>query len=160
MAQAGLVENTRRGHFKATRRGLDVLARNPSRVNNELLMEFEEFRQFRERRRESDPLLRTAGLRSSTQLTPEQSGSTPEEMIAEAVTEITDSIQAELLEKIMGSPPYLFEKLVVDLLLRMGYGGARTDAGRTVGGTGDGGVDGIINEDALGLDVVYVQAKR
>jgi restriction system protein len=77
-----------------------------------------------------------------------------------AQAELRRQLAEDLLERVMKSPPSFFERLVVDLLLRMGYGGSREDAGRTIGKAGDGGVDGVINEDRLGLDVIYIQAKR
>ena len=84
----------------------------------------------------------------------------PEKSIDENYQQIRTELAADLLEKIKSNSPGFFEKLVVDLLVKMGYGGSREDAGRAVGGSGDGGIDGIINEDRLGLDVVYIQAKR
>jgi restriction system protein len=85
---------------------------------------------------------------------------TPEERIESASKEIEEDLRAELLDRVLKMSPAFFEKVVVDLLLAMGYGGAGADSGKRIGRTGDGGVDGVINEDALGLDIVYIQAKR
>ena len=88
------------------------------------------------------------------------SRATPEELIDSAYQEITDELRSTLLNRITAASPTFFEKLVLDLLIAMGYGGSKADAGQRVGRTGDGGIDGIINEDPLGLDIVYLQAKR
>ena len=87
-------------------------------------------------------------------------GNTTEESIEEKYQRIRDGLAVELLQKIKDNTPAFFEKLVVDLLVKMGYGGSREDAGKAVGRSGDGGIDGIINEDRLGLDAIYIQAKR
>jgi restriction system protein len=159
LSQAGLVEPTRRGHFRITDRGRAVLAENPVRVDNKLLLRFPEFESFK-RRRNTDEAGDTAGSVVTTPMPTEGVRATPEELIAAAHQEITEELQSALLRRILSARPEFFEDLVVDLLLAMGYGGSRADAGQRVGRTGDGGIDGIINEDPLGLDVVYVQAKR
>jgi restriction system protein len=159
LVQAGLLEITRRAYFQLTPRGSEVLARFPTRVDNELLMQFAEFRAFRTRsrprsRQRSDSAVEGLPL---GELAPTD---TPEDRIETAYTEITDELRAALLDGVTKGTPTFFEKVVVDLLTGMGYGGSRTDAGRRVGKTADGGIDGIINEDPLGLDIVYLQAKR
>jgi restriction system protein len=158
LSQAGLLDITRRGHFKATPRGLEILARHPERVDNEVLVQFPEFLAFRERSRtRSDTPQRTLDVYSLDDLAP---SATPEERIEAAHGEITNELRAALLDRVMRGTPHFFEKVVVDLLTSMGYGGSRPDAGRRVGKTADGGIDGVINEDPLGLDIVYLQAKR
>ena len=145
LSQAGVLEITRRGHFRATPRGLEILARHPGRVDNELLMRFPEFLAFRERSRSrSDRPERIADVYSLDDLAP---SATPEERIEAAYGEITNELRAALLDRVVKGTPLFFEKVVVDLLTSMGYGGARPDAGRRVGKTADGGIDGVINED-------------
>lgn len=158
LVQAGLLEATRRAHFKATQRGRGVLARNLEHIGNELLLEFSEFRDFRARRRTDDTT--SILLQPAPVAAPIPTRSTPEELIEAAHREITNELRATLLTRIMDATPTFFEKLVIDLLIAMGYGGSTSEAGQRVGRTGDGGIDGIINEDPLGLDVVYIQAKR
>jgi restriction system protein len=159
LVEAGLLEITRRAHFKLTPRGSDVLAKHRGKIDNEVLMQFAQFREFRARSRSRpgngfEPLLEAVPIR---ELAP---ASTPDDRIEVAYTEITNELRAALLDGIMSSTPQFFEKVVVDLLTSMGYGGSRANAGRRVGKTADGGIDGIINEDPLGLDIVYLQAKR
>lgn len=149
LVQAGLLDITRRAHFRVTPRGLEVLRKNPNRVDNELLMQFAEFRAFRERSRSrSDGPERHADVYTLTDLVP---ATTPEERVEAAYTEIRSELQTALLARVTRASPQFFENV---------YGGARANAGRRIGKTGDGGIDGIINEDPLGLDIVYLQAKR
>jgi restriction system protein len=159
LVQAGLLKITRRAHFRLTPRGSEVLARHRAKVDNEFLMQFAEFREFRARSRSrpgdgSEPSSEVLPLR---ELVP---ALTPEDRIEVAYTEITNELQVALLDGVMKGTPQFFEKVVVDLLTSMGYGGSRANAGRRVGKAADGGIDGIINEDPLGLDIVYLQAKR
>jgi restriction system protein len=160
LVQAGLLESTRRAHFRVTPRGSEVLAKRPDRVSNDLLMHFPEVRDFRARSRSRpgnggmEPI---SEVLSTEDLVP---SATPEERIEAAYTEITNELRAAILDRITGGTPRFFEKVVVDLLTGMGYGGSRANAGRRVGKTADGGIDGVINEDPLGLDIVYLQAKR
>jgi restriction system protein len=159
LVQAGLLEITRRAHFTLTPRGSEVMARHPAKVDNELLMQFAEFREFRERSRSrpGNGSERISEVLPLGELVP---ATTPEDRIETAYTEITNELRAALLDGVTKGTPQFFEKVVVDLLTSMGYGGSRANAGRRVGKTADGGIDGIINEDPLGLDVVYLQAKR
>jgi restriction system protein len=159
LVQACLLEITRRAHFKLTPRGAEVLARRPTKVDNELLMQFAEFREFRVRSR-SRPGERSLAVAEGLPLSELTPTSTPEDRIEIAYNEITDELRAALLDGVTKGTPRFFEKVVVDLLTSMGYGGSRANAGRRVGKTADGGIDGIINEDPLGLDIVYLQAKR
>ena len=148
MKKAMLLESPRRGYFKITERGMAVLSKNPQEINVKFLEQFEEFRQFRALRREKPKIVE------------EELGRTPEEALENAYQNLRDDLANDLLEQIKNSPPGLFESIVVDLLVKMGYGGSRKDAGQAIGRSGDEGIDGIIKEDRLGLDIIYIQAKR
>jgi len=150
LSKAGLLQVPRRGFFRITDRGRDVLSANPDRIDVAYLKRFPEFLAFQSPGRAEQQ-------RPST---PEQQEQTPEERLESSYQELRDELAQELLGRIKRCSPEFFERLVVDLLVAMGYGGTRKDAGRAVGRRGDGGIDGIINEDRLGLDVVYIQAKR
>lgn len=164
LKQAGLLESPKRGLFKITDRGKSVLASNPPSVNAGLLLQFEEFRAFRARRREgtSDVSLPPNGVPESFELLTDDlsTDQTPEDLLASAYQRLRNNLEIELMEQVKASSPAFFERLVIDLLVSMGYGGSRQDAGRAIGKSGDGGIDGIIKEDKLGLDVIYIQAKR
>lgn len=151
MKKAGLLELPRRGYFRITDRGLEVLKRNPPRIDVKFLFQFKEFREFRVFRREKTTV--QEGVK-------EEQGRTPEEILGDAYQNLRDSLANDLLEQIKSSPPSLFENIVIDLLVKMGYGGSRKDAGEAIGKTGDEGIDGIIKEDPLGLDIIYIQAKK
>jgi len=157
LVQAGLLEATKRAHFKITDRGKKSLAESPPRLDVEYLSQFAEFVQFKERGR-------LPGTEASTSVgetpsVPLQS-ETPDELLRSTVKQIETALKKELLDRILAAPPAFFESLIVALLLAMGYGGSREEAGKIVGRSGDGGIDGVIDQDALGLDRVYVQAKR
>lgn len=154
LAKAGLLESTRRGHFRITARGQEVLDANPDRVDNEFLNQFEEFRRFRER-----PSPGVNGASAAAVTVPEQPG-TPDDIMRAAHRQIDAALAQDLLDRIRSAPPDFFERVIVNLLLGMGFGGSVSDAGRAIGRSGDDGVDGVIDQDALGLDRVYVQAKR
>jgi len=151
--QAGLVEAIKRGHYKATSRGLETLAANPARIDNAFLGRFPEFRDFKSRSSKADP-----SDRGATQIA--TNGETPEDAVQAAMAQINDALAVEVLTAVQGVSPSRFEQLIVDLLIAMGYGGGDQSMGTRIGRSGDGGIDGVINEDALGLDAVYVQAKR
>lgn len=155
LSQAHLVEITRRGHFRITDRGRSVLKSSPSRIDNKLLMQFEEFRLFKAKSNE----LSEVETPTSSGL-PEDQKRTPDETMRTAQLQIETALAQDLLDRIREAPPEFFERLIVALLLGMGYGGATSTAGRALGRTGDDGVDGVIDQDALGLDRVYIQAKR
>jgi restriction system protein len=151
LKQAGLLSCPHRGSFRITNTGFDLLQEGPKSIDVKLLERYPSFLEFRNRRRDSD----------STPLeTLSESGETPEDALADAYRKLRGTPEAELLQQIEESSPTFFEQLVVDLLVKMGYGGSRQDAGRAIGRIGDGGIDGIINEDRLGSDVIYIQAKR
>lgn len=157
LKQAGLIESPRRGVFCISKRGQELLAQAPAAVDLALLDRYPEFREFRTRRRDrgaSDQII------SEVREPKEATRDTPEDSLAAAYTNLRKSLEQELLEQVYSSSAAFFEQLVIDLLVKMGYGGSRRDAGKAIGQSGDEGVDGIINEDKLGLDVIYVQAKR
>jgi restriction system protein len=155
LSKARLIDITRRGHFTISPRGRSLLAGNPSQINNHLLMQFEEFRRFRERSNE-------VSNHSDLVAAPldEDQKQTPDEAMRLAHNQIDTALGQDLLDRIREAPPEFFERLIVNLLLSMGYGGSTEEAGRTLGRAGDDGVDGVIDQDALGLDRVYIQAKR
>jgi restriction system protein len=136
-----------------------LLAKNPQRIGVELLDQYAEFRAFRTRRRggATDLAPQHTTLPVEKELPPDL---TPEDQLASAYRRLREDLEFDLLEQVKESSPAFFEQLVIDLLVAMGYGGSRQDAGRAIGKSGDGGIDGIIKEDKLGLDVIYVQAKR
>jgi restriction system protein len=153
MKKAGLLEATRRGHFRITPRGEDLLKKRPPAINVKLLQQYPEFLEFQQ-------LKGTRRGKSSSEGSDDASTGTPSERLEAAYQDLGDALADELLAKLKGSSAAFFERLVVDLLVKMGYGGSRADAGRAVGRSGDRGIDGIIKEDRLGLDAVYIQAKR
>jgi restriction system protein len=155
LTKAGLVEITRRGHFKITDRGKIALRSNPRRIDNSFLTQFEEFQNFvngSQQEGEAIPSPASPSIDSRTK--------TPDEIMREAHREIDASLAQDLLHRVRGARPDFFERLIVNLLLSMGFGGSVSDAGRALGRSGDDGVDGVIDQDALGLDRVYIQAKR
>jgi restriction system protein len=156
LKQAGLVDVTRRAHFRASERGRSVLSSNPSKIDNTFLSQFDEFNQFRHRQAEPAGDQSNVEAVSST----EADEKTPDEAMRTAYRQINAALGQELLDRILTAPPEFLERLIVALLLAMGYGGSTEDAGRAIGGSGDDGVDGVIDQDPLGLDRVYVQAKR
>ncbi|EED33280.1 restriction endonuclease [gamma proteobacterium NOR5-3] len=151
MKQAGLLEYPSRGKFRITDAGLSLLAQQPERVDNSVLESFDAFLEFKGRKSEK-------GAEMVVVDTTE--GETPEEALESAYTKLRADLEAEVLAHAKAVSPGYFEQLVVDLLVAMGYGGNRADAARAVGQSNDEGIDGVINEDALGLDVIYLQAKR
>ncbi|MCL6553452.1 MAG: restriction endonuclease [Firmicutes bacterium] len=151
MKKAGLLESSRRGWVRITSRGLDVLKEQPQRIDVAFLERFEEFRAFR-------ALRKTTALTDQALATGDEPS--PEELLAKAYETLKQGVLAELLDQVRQASPAFFERLVVELLVRMGYGGSFEEAARAVGRSGDEGIDGIIKEDRLGLDVVYIQAKR
>ena len=162
LAQAKLLEITRRAHFRITDRGREVLHENPARVDVRLLERFPEFNEFKKRARDSQSSGFASSTTSEVTTKPEiaERLATPDELLRATITDIEAALSSELLDRILAAPPVFFEELIVTLLLRMGYGGQREEAGRAIGKSGDGGIDGVIDQDPLGLDRVYLQAKR
>ncbi|GIV86879.1 MAG: restriction endonuclease [Chloroflexus sp.] len=153
LKKAGLLESTRRGYYRITDRGQQVLRQNPPRIDSTFLRRFPEFIEF-----QRTTQLSTDDIRNENE--EDSKPRTPEETIETAYQKLRESLTAELLQLIKERSPSFFERLVIDLLIKMGYGGTRKDAGEALGKTGDGGIDGIIKEDRLGLDIIYIQAKR
>jgi len=168
LQKAGLIEANGRGRFRLTSRGKEVLESKPKRIDMEFLKQFPEYNAF------------AAGAKGSTDGADASEGgatapavdvpraknstisalSTPEEQLEASHAALRSNLAQDLLEKVKSCSPRFFEELVVDLLVAMGYGGSRKDAGKAVGQSGDEGIDGIIKEDRLGLDLVFIQAKR
>ena len=154
LKKAGLLEYPSRAFFQITSRGLELLKTKPEKITTSLLKQYPEYLEF-------------VGI---TEIVSKQSDSvtetmadnqqTPEELLEYSYQEIRGNLALEILEKVKSCPPDFFEKLVVELLVKMGYGGSIKEAGRAIGKTGDEGIDGIIKEDRLGLDTIYIQAKR
>jgi restriction system protein len=151
LQKAGLLESTRRSYFRISDRGKQFLEKKPANINMNVLKQFPEYLEF-------------LGLNSSENAiangTQNHTTKTPEEMLESSYLEIRRELAQELLIKIKQSSPSFFERVVVELLVRMGYGGSIKDAGQATQLTNDEGIDGIIKEDKLGLDVIYIQAKR
>jgi restriction system protein len=156
MKKAGLLENPSRGKIRITHEGNAVLAERLPRIDCIYLKKYPAFVAFwQQKRASSTPAMAVATING-----PQVDEQTPDESIESAYQDIRDALADDLLEQVGNSSPLFFERLVLDLLLAMGYGGALPDAGTHLGRTGDGGIDGIINEDKLGLDIICVQAKR
>jgi len=153
LKKACLIEDPKRASFKITKRGLDLLAEKPTEINTKYLERYEEFIVFRTKK-VNDDASKDESLQS------DQVEKTPEESIEYGYSKLKESISEEILGKIKECSPAFFEKLVIELMVKMGYGGTLKEAGKVMGKTGDGGIDGMIKEDKLGLDVIYVQAKR
>jgi len=152
LKKSGLLTSPRRGVIKISNRGRDILHQNPDKIDNKFLEQFREYQEFKVFRHDTN---RTREKNNA--VSPEL---TPEEILENSYQDLRNQLAYDLLERIMQCPPDFFERLVVDLLVAMGYGGSRSDAGQAVGKSGDDGIDGIIKEDRLGLDVVNIQAKR
>lgn len=150
LKKAGLLEDTRRSYFRITDKGAEVLAKSPAEINIKFLQQFSEFNEFRKKKDEGE----------EEQVIQEETSQTPQELLEYGYQKIKRDLAQELIELVKKASPRFFEQLVVELLLKMGYGGSLKDAGKAIGQSGDGGIDGIIKEDKLGLDVIYIQAKR
>jgi restriction system protein len=153
LKKAGLLESPRRGALRVTARGQQILDDNPTRIDVKYLDRFPEFIEFRDASRNN----RATATTESVAIATEQ---TPEEALELAHQSLRLSLAQDILSRILSCSPTFFERLVVELLVKMGYGGSRRDAGERIGQSGDGGIDGIIKEDRLGLDTIYIQAKR
>lgn len=148
MKMALLIENPRRGIFRITGRGKSILEQSPPSIDLKFLRQFSEYVDAREKPK-SDSSTVTA-----------EEAQTPEEQIEQAYETLRENLAGELLQQLKSASPSFFEKVVVDVIVRMGYGGSLKDAGQAIGRSGDEGIDGVINEDRLGLDSIYIQAKR
>ena len=151
LAKAGLVEPTRRGHFIITQRGKDALIAASETIDNNYLKQFDEFKTFQGLSNDNKSVIAQEQETTKT---------TPDEELRLAYKKINTALQTDILSKVRTVTPTFFEELIVELLLAMGYGGAVEDAGRALGRTGDNGIDGVIDQDPLGVDQIYIQAKR
>ena len=150
LKKAGLLDSPSRGLYKVTPRGLEALDQNNQKINLKYLKQFEEYSQGNSG---------TSNAKEKDEQKPSDT-LTPSEHIEIGYQRIREELEEELLAKIKEASPVFFERLVVEVLVAMGYGGSRKDAGQTLGQSGDGGIDGVIKEDRLGLDAIYIQAKR
>lgn len=157
LMKAGLLSSPARGQFTITPTGRDLLASNPATITRAMLEQYPSFVSFVGNKPDGTGEQATMSVTAAATVTENQ---TPEERIEAALTELMSELRSDLLDQILQQSPAFFEQLIVDLLVAMGYGGSHEDAAKRLGGTGDGGVDGVINEDRLGLDRIYVQAKR
>lgn len=154
LKMAGLIENVRRGIFKITDRGLNVLKQDPTEINIGFLKQYPEYSEKVHRKipeDHPDKDIQKAEVNESR---------SPEEQLEDAYETIRDNLANEVLTQLKAGSPEFFEKVVVEVLVKMGYGGSRKDAGQAIGRSGDEGIDGIIKEDRLGLDIIYIQAKK
>jgi len=152
MKKAGLLSDPRRGYLQITERGQDVLHKKPAKIDLQFLRQFPEFLEFQAPNRDDDePTM--ADMQ-------DVSSETPEELLASAYLKLRKQLESDLLASVKSCSPEFFERLVVTLLTAMGYGGSLADAGKAIGKSGDGGIDGVIKEDKLGLDLLFIQAKK
>lgn len=152
LTKARLLTSTGRSMFRITERGIAALKSNPQQINISFLRQYPEFIEFIGGR--------PNGKSETSQEIIEKTSQTPQEILESSYQSLRQDLAQELLDHIKSNSPKFFESLVIDLLISMGYGGSRKDAGQAVGQVGDGGIDGIIKEDKLGLDAIYLQAKR
>ena len=153
LRKAGLLSLPQRGIMEITERGKKVLSENPTSINVKYLEQFPEFVEFRTVSEEEDD-----GKVAVKAV--DAAHGTPEEVLEEAHSQLKGQILADIVDRLKSCSPQFFEEVVIDTAVKMGYGGSRKDAGKAIGKSGDEGIDGIINEDRLGLDVIYLQAKR
>ena len=152
LKKAGLIAQIKRSYLSLTQLGQTALNSKPAQINIKYLEQFPDYLSFKENL--------STNSQTETKSNEAESTSTPEEILENAYSKLNASLVVVILENIMQCSPNFFERLVVELLLSMGYGGTRAGAGRAIGQSGDGGIDGIIDEDRLGLDAIYIQAKR
>ncbi len=153
LQRAGPLASPRRGSLQITARGIEVLGEGRTSIDVSYLQKFPEFVAFTKRKNSKGP---GKQIVEQDHVAP----ATPQEQLENACQQITADLAHQLLERVLDNPPEFFEQLVIDLLLAMGYGGSREAAGRAIGKSGDEGIDGVVQEDRLGLDLIYLQAKR
>ncbi len=158
MRRAGLISVVRRGIYELTAEGASVLGNRPSRIDMKYLESFPSYVNWRKRSLRSDD--EDVGISGPADGAQETISTNPEEQIEQSHKELTATVEADLLDRLRAVTPAQFEQIIVDLLVAMGYGGGRSEMAKAVGRSGDNGVDGVVREDKLGLDVVYMQAKR
>jgi len=152
LKKSGLIDSPRRGYIQITKRGKEVLKEKPNEINVKFLRRFPEFLEFQSSKKEENL--------SDGSLFEETKQQTPAELLETGYQSIRKSLEQEILSKLKSVHPSFFEKIVIQLLVKMGYGGSIQDAGKAIGRSGDEGIDGVIKEDKLGLDTIYIQAKR
>ncbi|MBL1459087.1 MAG: restriction endonuclease [Methylophaga sp.] len=155
LKQAGLVRYTRKAHYIATEEGQEALRQQPDRIDTAFLRRYPAFQEFRNRK----------SVASNSSNSPDVSATereieTPDETLRAAHKQINDALSVDLIDRVREATPQFFEELIVGLLLAMGYGGTSEDAARALGGSGDNGIDGVVDQDPLGVDQIYIQAKR
>lgn len=153
LTKAGLLETVSHGTFKITEEGKKVLSKKPKEITNQFLMQYPAFAEW------TKPA-KSAEKAKAPDAVPPEEHETPEDTLDRVHADLMGKFEGDLLDRVKACSPPFFEQLVVDLLVKMGYGGSREEAGKVLGGPGDGGIDGVINEDRLGLDIICVQAKR
>lgn len=152
LKKAGLISSPKRAHFQITDRGREILNHKPAKIDVKYLRQFPEFVEFlAPTKDDTEPALTNVD---------EASNKTPEELLASGYLSLRKQLESDLLARVKMCSPDFFERMVVRLLTTMGYGGSLTDAGKAIGRSGDGGIDGVIKEDKLGLDLLYIQAKK
>ncbi len=156
LKQAGLISPTRRAHFVLTDRGRRALNSGQQRIDNRFLLQFPEFQDFKSRSKSDNE----AEPQTPILLAEDSTAETPDEIMRKAHRQVLDQLMVEMIDRVVEAPPEFFERLIVELLVAMGFGGTVESAGQAIGRAGDNGVDGVIDQDALGLDRIYIQAKR
>jgi restriction system protein len=157
--RAGLLDRPKRGVYVISENGRKVAERKPTIIDRDYLMQFPQFAEFAQATG-TRKTLKNEGNGLDHESEPTAKNKTPEELIGSAYEQLHATLRKEILDQVKKMDPFLFEKLVIDLLVAMGYGGSREEAAKVTKASGDEGIDGVINEDRLGLDVIYVQAKR
>jgi restriction system protein len=160
LRKAGLIESVRRGHNRITDAGRTVLTDPPSCIDSTFLTQFSSFQEFREKSEHTSTSGDATDATTVDITAVEEVHGTPDEIIHAQTAVLNAALRKDLTEQVLAMDPDQFEQLVVDLLVAMGYGGSVVDAGRAIGRSNDGGIDGVIKEDVLGLDTIYIQAKR
>lgn len=157
LKKAGLINNTKWGYFQITDRGHSVLSKKPSQIDIAFLRQYPEFIEFQSPKKVHGGSVAAENVNTASN---GDSPQTPEETLADGYLKLRKQVEGDVLDRVKSSPPEFFERLVVRLLTSIGYGGSLADAGTAIGKSGDGGIDGVIKEDKLGLDLLYIQAKR
>jgi len=158
LTKAGLLKATKRAHFVITERGIQALQDTNAVINNDYLKQFDEFVAFKEQKNEASES-QSANTQETTN-TSTTSEVTPDEALRAAYKTINDALTSELLSRTREVTPAFFEDLLIELLIAMGYGGTGEGAAHALGKSGDNGIDGVIDQDPLGVDQIYIQAKR
>ncbi|MDZ4070304.1 MAG: restriction endonuclease [Sediminibacterium sp.] len=159
LKKANLLTSPRRATFKITDQGLEVLKKKPTKIDVKFLQGLDDFKRW-QTSYQTNYQNKKDNLINEESITEIEQGRTPEELLDYSFQKLKEELALELIDKIKNCSPAFFERLVIDLLIKMGYGGSKKEAGQVIGKSGDGGIDGIIKEDRLGLDTIYIQAKK